>query len=180
MTADRGDPADPSALARRLPEHHRAAHAWSRNCCRYDRGEAEEVLQMSYLKVIEGRARFDGRSTFRTWLFGVIRRTAADQRRRRAVRELLVGRWSLEQEARDPIPPADADLERAQQVTRLERALAALPRRQREILLLVFFHELTVDEAAVVMAIGVGSARQHYARGKEQLRRMLAADAGAA
>lgn len=173
MTADRGDPAGPDELRRELVLHHRAAFAWANNCCRRDRGEAEEVLQVSYLKVLDGRARFDGRASFRTWLFGVIHRTAADHRRRRAVRDLLSLRWGVEEAARDPVPPVDAGVETAQQNALLLRALAVLPRRQREVLLLVFFHELTVEDAAGVMAVGLGSARQHYARGKARLRQLL-------
>ena len=175
MTAERGDPAGPDELRRELVLHHRAAHAWANHCCRRDRGDAEEVLQVSYLKVLDGRARFDGRASFRTWLFGVIHRTAADHRRRRVLRNLLALRWGAEAADREPAPAADARIEAAQQSARLVQALAALPRRQREVLLLVFHHELTVEDAAGVMAIGVGSARQHYARGKERLRRLLGA-----
>ena len=173
MTADRGDPAARSELSRELGLHHHAAYAWANNCCRRDRSEAEEVLQVTYLKVLEGRARFDGRSSFRTWLFGVIHRTAADHRRRRALRDLVSLRWGAEESRRDPGPAADASVETRQQRMLLERALAALPRRQREVLLLVFYHEMTVEDAGRVMAIGVGSARQHYARGKERLRKLL-------
>ena len=42
---------------------------------------AEEVLQDVYWKVLEGRARYDGRSTLKTWLFGVVRLTARELRR---------------------------------------------------------------------------------------------------
>ena len=131
------------------------------------------MLQVTYLKVLDGRARFGGRSSFRTWLFGVIHRTAADHRRRRALRDLLSLRWGVEEASRAPAPAVDAGVENAQQRALLEQALAVLPRRQREVLLLVFYHELTVEDAAAVMAIGIGSARQHYARGKERLRKIL-------
>jgi RNA polymerase sigma-70 factor (ECF subfamily) len=177
MTADRGDLDRQDELRRELIVHHDAAFAWAKNCCRRDRSEAEEVLQVSYLKVLEGRARFDRRSSFRTWLFGVIHRTAADHRRRRALRDLVGWRWGAEEGLREPAPGADAGVEQAQQRAQLEGALAALPRRQREVLQLVFHHELTVEDAAAVMAVGVGSARQHYARGKVRLRQLLSASA---
>jgi RNA polymerase sigma factor (sigma-70 family) len=143
MTADRGDPAGQNELRRELIVHHDAAFTWAKNCCRRDRSEAEEVLHVSYLKVLEGRARFDRRSSFRTWLFGVIHRTAADHRRRRVLRDLVGWHWGAEEGLREPAPGADVEVEQAQRRSQLERALAALPRRQREVLQLVFHHELT-------------------------------------
>jgi len=128
---------------------------------------------MTYLKVLEGRARFDGQSSFQTWLFGVIRHTAADHRRRAVVRDLLFWRLRGEAAQAETAPGAEGRLDAAQQRAVLERALRALPHRQREILLLVFYHELTLEEAARVMRVGLGSARQHYARGKERLRQLL-------
>jgi RNA polymerase sigma-70 factor, ECF subfamily len=173
MSADGGEPA--GAVRDLLVALHRDAYAWARHCCR-DRSEAEDVLQTTYLKVLDGRAAFGGRAAFRTWLFAVIQRTAAEHRRRRFVRDLLALRWSDERAATcaDLIDGADGDAEQAQAVARLERALATLPARQRDVLQLVFRHELTVDEAASVMAVTVGTARQHYARGKARLRALLA------
>ena len=52
-------------------------------------------MQLAYVKVLEGSAKFDGRSSFRTWLFGVVRRTAAEQRRRYAVHNRLLNGCSL-------------------------------------------------------------------------------------
>lgn len=162
-----------AALRDQLAASHEQSFAWALGCCGRDRREAEEVLQAVYLKVLDGRARFEGRSSFRTWLFAVIRRTAADYRRRAVLRALrLVTLERIEDE-----PPAasapDEDAEAAERRELLARALERLPRRQREVLLLVFYHEHTVDEAAAVMGVGVGSARTHYARGKSRLRALL-------
>src|SRR4051812_19367693 len=71
MTAQRRSEGNEVALRLQLDAHHRDAYAWAVNCCRRNRTDAEDVLQATYLKVLEGRARFDDRSTFRTWLFGV-------------------------------------------------------------------------------------------------------------
>ena len=64
-----------------LEENHKDAYGWALNCCDRRREDAEDVLQTVYLKVLGGKARFNGNSSFRTWLFALIRNTAADRRR---------------------------------------------------------------------------------------------------
>lgn len=66
-----------------LERLHEAAYGWALTCCGGEREEAQDVLQEGYLRVLNGRARFERRSEFRTFLFGVIRRVAAERRRRR-------------------------------------------------------------------------------------------------
>ena len=156
-----------------LAEMHGASFGWALGCCRGDRPEAEEVLQAAYLKVLEGRARFGGGSSFKTWLFAIIRRTAAERRRRSWLRGLALERWGS---ARTE-PPAAADPERlasgSETARRLRLALTELPARQRELVHLVFYEELTVEQAAEVVGIWVGSALTHYHRAKARLRALL-------
>ncbi len=170
-----------SQLRTNLAAHHRDAFAWALNCCGRNSTYAEDVLQESYLKVLDGRARFDQRSSFKTWLFGVVRVTAAEQRRQRLMRSLLFARRTELDTGREQAAGADAAaegeercFEGEERCFELERALRVLSRRQREVLLLVFYHELTIEDAACVLSIGVGSARQHYTRGKDRLRQLLA------
>jgi RNA polymerase sigma factor (sigma-70 family) len=164
------------ALRTQLAERHREAYGWALVCCNRDHHEAQDVLQASYLKVLDGRARFDGQASFKTWLFSVIRLTAAEWRRGRLLRSLLLQRWGGAEPAPAEAPAADFDLEQ-QQRGRFLASLRTLPRRQREALYLVFYHDLSVNDAARVMAVSVGTARQHYERGKVKLKRLLAEDA---
>jgi RNA polymerase sigma factor (sigma-70 family) len=167
-------------LAAELERHHAACYGWALSCCRWSRGDAEDVLHDSYLKVLEGRATFAGRSCFRTWMFGVIRRTALEHRRRSLTRWLWpFGAPDQGREAVDPaLDPATA-LGHSETSARLVRAMAMLPRRQREVLHLVFYEELTIEQAAVVIGVALGTARTHYERGKQRLRAILdASDAG--
>ena len=75
-------------------------------------------------------------------------------------------------QAADAASAADT-IEAVERRDALLKALGRLSARQREGLVLVFYHELTVEAAAEVMGTGVGSARTHYARGKEKLRMLL-------
>src|SRR6185312_12282842 len=73
-------------LERELERLHAACWGWALACCARDRDAAEDTLQSAYLRILSGTARFDGRSSVRTWVFGVIRRTALEERRRGDVR----------------------------------------------------------------------------------------------
>lgn len=159
---------DRTALERELEALHAQSFAWALACCGNRRHEAEDALQIAYLRVLEGRARYEGRSAFRTWLFGVIRHTAAELRRRRLWMPARRNGHPAVEPA-DTRPTADALLEAHEQGQRLQAALRALPRRQREVLELVFYHEMTIAQAGVVMGVSLGTARTHYERGKKNL-----------
>ncbi len=164
----------PDDVAAQLEQLHVAAFGWALSCCRWDRASADDVLQASYLKILDGRARFAGRSSFRTWVFGVIRRTAQETRRRATLaRWLPLARLLVGPEAVDGRPDAETALVRADETARLVRALSRLPARQRDVLHLVFYEDLTIAEAAAVLGVALGTARAHYERGKSALRRTL-------
>jgi RNA polymerase sigma-70 factor (ECF subfamily) len=164
---------DLEELKSRLECHHQESYGWARFCCRGDADEADNVLQTVYLKILEQRAVFDGRAAFRTWLFGVIRVTVAETRRRRILQRLHLVRYHELQPRRIPHASAEDALYRTQVESGLRQALAKLPRRQAEVLQLVLYHDLSLSEAAETMGVSVGSARTHYERGKKRLRTLL-------
>jgi RNA polymerase sigma-70 factor (ECF subfamily) len=158
-----------------LVRHHTAAFGWALACCKWDRSAAEDVLHTAYLKVIDGRASFSGNSAFRTFLFGVIRHTASEERRRRVIRSMLPLSFVRSENGAPLVSPTGSDgIERDETSRALVAALNALSSRQREVLALVFYHDLSIAEAAEVLGVSLGSARVHYERGKAGLRRLLA------
>ena len=164
--ADRTDVDLRDELARVHPQ----AFAWAVRCSRDDRANAEDVLHDAYMKILDGRARFEGRSSFRTWLFGIIRRTAQEHNRRGWLRLTRLQRWWRE---RVELPEASEESSGDDRVRALRGAMSALSKRQQEILHLVFYQSLTIQEAAQVLAMPVGTARKHYERGKGRLRQLL-------
>ena len=167
----------PDELRAQLEALHTESFGWALACSDGDRGRAESVLQRSYLKVLEGRhaTSFQGRSSFKTWFFGVVRHTAAEERRRWIWRKLRLAPMDpttvVEESPRQT--GADVTLFESELREQFRRMLGELPRRQREVLHLVFYQELTIEEAAAAMSVGIGSARTHYERGKKKLREML-------
>ena len=151
---------DRADLERQLEELHPASFAWALGCCGRDRHDAEDVLQETYLKILEGKARFDGRSLLKTWLFTVIRRTAAAHRRTRWFRYFVFPQSNGD---------AESALLRSERSAELVHALSRLARRQREVLELVFYHDMTIEQASQVLGVSLGTARVHYQRGKQRL-----------
>jgi RNA polymerase sigma-70 factor (ECF subfamily) len=163
------------ALADQLEALHPDAFGWALHCCAGNQAQAEDVLQNAYLKLAQERASHDGRSSFKTWWFGVIRFTAHEEFRRQRYRESLVGKLlAIFVEEHHPAP--SRQVERDERNAELRRCLAQLPTRQAEVLHLVFYQDLTIHEAARIMGVGIGSARQHYERGKARLRSLLQPD----
>jgi RNA polymerase sigma-70 factor (ECF subfamily) len=159
-----------------LERLHDQAYSWALTCSGGNRSEAEDILQMAYLAILDGSARFDGRSTLKTFVFGVVHRIARSmwRRMRRESARLLRGEIEAAIEARGAAEAAPAVHTDSSEHARVIAAWRALPARQRDVLDLVFYRELTIAEAAQVMGVSVGSARQHYERAKATLRERLA------
>jgi RNA polymerase sigma factor (sigma-70 family) len=164
---------DEDTLRAQLEAHHAESWSWALACCRGDVAHAEEALHLSYHKVLDRRARFEGRSSFKTWLFGVIRPTALDQRRWSWRRWLRSAPLSEAHQRADVGPTPPDELAMNERRAAVHAALSRLAARQAEVLRLVFYHDLTLDEAAAAMGVSPGTARTHYERGKAQLRQRL-------
>jgi RNA polymerase sigma-70 factor (ECF subfamily) len=155
-----------------LQAHHTDNFGWALACCGWQRDMADDALQEAYLRVLDGRAAFGGRAAPKTWFFAVIRRVAADMQRTGKRHAILNMR--LVADVTDAAAPTSADAVYTDQTSRqLQSALMQLSLRQREVLHLVFYAEMTLEEAAATLDISPGSSRTHYHRGKERLAQLL-------
>jgi RNA polymerase sigma-70 factor (ECF subfamily) len=101
----------------------------------------------------------------------VIRYTALDQRRRGLRRMRILRDWLVRNPSERPAPADPAvSLAMTETAARLRAELQRLPQRQREVLHLVFYQDLSIEEAAGVLRVALGTARTHYERGKRRLR----------
>lgn len=99
----------------------------------------------------------------RPWVVRVATNLAIDQARRRTVRQRHVARDRSD----DAAVEVDGHVD-------LHRALAALPRRQRQVVVLRYFGDLSEREIADELGLAPGTVKSHASRGLDALRRVLA------
>jgi RNA polymerase sigma-70 factor (ECF subfamily) len=162
-------------LIEQLQSHHVDNWGWALACCDWRRAAAEDALQEAYLRVLDGRARFGGASSAKTWFFGVVRRVSAEQRRRQA-RHAVLNLTFLQQASEPEQDPSFRTLDTDESNHQLREALRCVSPRQREVLHLVFYSGLTLEQAAQAMSMSLGSVRTHYHRGKLRLAELLDRD----
>lgn len=135
----------------------------------HDRGDAEDVAQEAFVRVWRQAPRWTpGQARFDTWLHTVVLNLCRDRLRRR--RELLPATMP---EAADPSPDAEAAMIAAERGGRVQAAIAALPERQREAILLVHYQELSGADAAGMLGVTVEALESLLARGRRTLRAAL-------
>lgn len=161
-----GDPAAIQAMvARKLPRMLALAHRMLG-----DAVEAEDVAQDAMLRAWRQAPRWTpGKAKFDTWLHRVALNLCYDRLRRR--REIPT---DTPPERRDEGPAPDRGLMAADVGARVDAALARLPDRQREAIVLCHYQELTNIEAAALMKISVEALESLLSRGRRALRLALA------
>jgi RNA polymerase sigma-70 factor (ECF subfamily) len=142
----------------------------------------EDVVQDVFLVVHRRLGEFQGRSSTKTWLYGIVRRVVADHQRTRRRKPLhLVAHPESEiGERASPDDAPDRDAERSEQVALMRRVLARLAPDKREVLVLADFEEMTLSEIAEAtetnantMASRLRVARRQFEAALEQETRRL-------
>ena len=159
-----------------------------------DREAAEEVVQDTWMAVIEGLARFEGRSSLRTWIFGILIHKAKD----RGVREKrhttfsdFESRDDEHDEAVDPsrfhqsgewaghwaFPPQPWDdqtpeklLASQQAVNAMNKAIESLPKTLKEVLILRDVEGVDAKEACEILKITESNLYVRLHRARERVR----------
>lgn len=144
-----------------------------------DRMEAEDVAQEAFVRVWKQAPRWrEGEARFDTWLHRVALNLCYDRLRgSRGSREEPVAESP---DAPDPADAPDQQLETRARDERVRAALATLPARQREALVLNYYQELSNIEAAALMDLSVDALESLLARARRSLRAQLAGDGSAA
>ncbi|MFF9012002.1 sigma-70 family RNA polymerase sigma factor [Streptomyces sp. NPDC014870] len=167
------------ALAARDGDPHsvdRFVRATQRDVWRYvaflsaDTQAADDLTQDTFLRALGALGRFEGRSSARTWLLAIARRTVIDSVRHAAARPRLSGRddWQTAAELAQPrgLPGFDDGIA-------LAELLAAIPAERREAFVLTQLLGLPYADAAAAIGCPVGTVRSRVARARGALIALL-------
>ena len=151
------------------------------------RAVAEEVTQDTWLAVVRGVERFEGRSSLKTWLFHIL----VNRARSTVGRELRAGRPEQRIDDRfdrtggwvsPPEPWADRADDRVvaeRLAARVQELLPELPTNQRQVVVLRDLEGMSADDVTSIVGITDGNQRVLLHRGRAHLRQLLSAEMGA-
>ncbi|WP_267241988.1 sigma-70 family RNA polymerase sigma factor [Streptomyces sp. PR69] len=135
-----------------------------------DRQSADDLTQDTFVRALGSLHRFEGRSSARTWLLTIARRTVVDSLRRAAARPRLAGAddWQSAAERAQP-----RGLPGFEDGVALLELLALLPAERRDAFVLTQLLGLPYAEAAQVCRCPVGTVRSRVARARATLMDLL-------
>ncbi|MEU0406093.1 sigma-70 family RNA polymerase sigma factor [Streptomyces sp. NPDC006197] len=166
LAARDGDPAKADLFVRAL----------HRDVWRYvaylsaDRQAADDLTQEVFLRALAALPRFQGRSSARTWLLSIARRTVVDSLRHAAARPRLSDRDDWQREAEHTQPQGLPGFEDG---VALAELLASIPAERKEAFVLTQLLGLPYAEAAEAIGCPVGTVRSRVARARTSLIALL-------
>ena len=133
-----------------------------------NRGLSEDLVQDVFFRMLKYRQTFQAGTNFTSWMYQIARNAHIDQARKRRL-EII----SDEETPWGSVVSTDADpqeqLEHAQEVKLLRRALDRLPMEKREVLVLSRFQNLKYSEIAEVLGCEVGAVKVRVYRAVREL-----------
>lgn len=161
-----GDAAAGNELVRR---HFSAVYRFFSN--KVPEGVAD-LTQATFLALVESHARMPERASFRAYLLGVARYKLVHHLRSRYRKDAVFSpaRVSVLDVRADPSSSPTRRLAQGEQRELLDHALRSLPLDQQITLELHYWHELTVEEIAVVLERSPGTIKSRLHRARAQLK----------
>ncbi|RSS78950.1 sigma-70 family RNA polymerase sigma factor [Streptomyces sp. WAC06614] len=131
---------------------------------------ADDLTQDVFVRALPALPRFEGRSSARTWLLSIARRTVVDSIRRSAARPRLSDRHDWQTAAEQAQPQGLPGFEDG---IALAELLATIPEDRREAFILTQLLGLPYVEAAEAIGCPIGTVRSRVARARSSLMALL-------
>ena len=140
-----------------------------------NREEAEDLVQETYAKALRGFSSFQPGTNFRAWMYRILRNTFLTSRTGLQATRTV----PFEDEDGAEIAVADSGTPEAILIERsnqqlVQDAIAELPVKAREILLLCEVEEMSYQEIAETLSIPIGTVMSRLSRSRKALREILA------
>jgi RNA polymerase sigma-70 factor (ECF subfamily) len=139
-----------------------------------DAGAAEDVAQEAFARAYRGLGGFRDDAKLSTWFYRILVNEVRRHQRWHALRAAWASGDREPDAVPDPATYGDPDRPDPGLRRRIGDAIAALPRGQREVFVLVHLEGLTIAEAASATGRAVGTMKSHLHRGLASLRARLA------
>ena len=137
-----------------------------------DRMLAEDLTQNVFEKMIKYKASFDGKKSFKAWLFTIVRNANIDHHRKRKYDSLDDGYMQVESSEKD----AQKQMESKEGNEQLMAAINMLPEEEKEILMLSKFERLKYSEISKIMGLSESALKVKAHRSIKKLRTILVND----
>jgi len=134
--------------------------------------EAQDLGQETFIRVYREAWRYKAEGRFRSWLFRIAGNLARDSLRRRKIVSwvpFIVGAHDKETAGNDP----SEGLEREERASKVRSAIAKLPPRQRQAVILRNYQDMSYSEIAETMKVTLPAVESLLQRGMAALRREL-------
>ena len=141
------------------------------NTCRRVIGtteDAEEVTQDTLLQIFHKLHQFQGRSSFKTWLYKIVHNYCRNRISKLARKR--EGQNSYEEHAANDEDDREADNRRAALSQAVEEALGKIKESEREVIVLKFMNGLTLQETAEVLGVKLSAAKMRLYRALESFK----------
>jgi len=153
-------------LAGLLPRLRRFGRALAR-----DAADADDLVQTALERALKARAQWTPGTRLDSWMMRIMRNCWIDETRSRTRRARTLAPEEDGLAVGDPSPGP----EQAAEMRDVDRAMAALPEQQREVIALVLVEGLAYREAADILDIPMGTLTSRLTRGRQALVQMLEA-----
>lgn len=135
--------------------------------------DAEDLTQQAFLEAAAAIESFRGGSELSTWLYGIAMNLVKNHLSRAPHRRYTFDTEDALEGMESAQPDPSEQLMHTQSIIALQHEISDLPQEMRDVLLLVALDELSYEEAALLLAIPVGTVRSRLSRARSTLRQRL-------
>ncbi|NLY48393.1 MAG: sigma-70 family RNA polymerase sigma factor [Clostridiales bacterium] len=132
---------------------------------------AEDIFQEVFIKVNQKLSTFEGNSSIKTWIIRITINTCKDYLKSAYNRRVVP---MMEYQEDSIVGESEYNEVEIQDINHLvKETVLSLPAKYREVVICVYFHEMTIAEAAQALNIAEGTAKSRLSRARQKLKELL-------